>query len=62
SIGYNVCVAVFGGTTPYIVTWLTATTGDAIAPAYYLVIAAMVSLGVVLTLRESAGRSLTQVR
>ncbi|WP_283634549.1 MFS transporter [Mycolicibacterium poriferae] len=62
SIGYNVCVAVFGGTTPYIVTWLTAATGDAIAPAYYLVIAAMVSFGVVLTLRESAGRSLTQVR
>ena len=62
SIGYNVCVAVFGGTTPYIVTWLTAATGDAIAPAYYLVIAALVSLGVVLTLRESAGRSLTQVR
>lgn len=62
SIGYNVCVAVFGGTTPYIVTWLTATTGDAIAPAYYLVIAAIVSLGVVLTLRETAGRSLTQVR
>ena len=55
-------MAVFGGTTPYIVTWLTATTGDAIAPAYYLVIAAMVSFGVVLTLRESAGRSLTQVR
>ncbi|MBX7452650.1 MFS transporter [Mycolicibacterium sp. 3033] len=62
SIGYNVCVAVFGGTTPYIVTWLTVTTGDAIAPAYYLVIAAIVSLGVVLTLRETAGRSLTQVR
>ena len=61
SIGYNVCVAVFGGTTPYIVTWLTATTGDAIAPAYYLVIAAIVSLGVVLTLRETAGRSMTQV-
>lgn len=62
SIGYNVCVAVFGGTTPYIVIWLTATTGDAIAPAYYLVIAAVVSLGVVLTVRESAGRSLAQVR
>jgi MFS transporter, MHS family, proline/betaine transporter len=24
SIGYNVCVAAFGGTTPYVVTWLTA--------------------------------------
>lgn len=61
SIGYNICVAVFGGTTPYIVTWLTATTDNSIAPAYYLVIAAVVSLGTVLTLRETAGRSLAQV-
>ncbi|GAB3222021.1 MFS transporter [Mycolicibacterium hippocampi] len=61
SVGYNVCVAVFGGTTPYIVTWLTAATGNVIAPAYYLVIAAVVSLGTVLTLRESAARPLTQV-
>ncbi|MBX7430937.1 MFS transporter [Mycobacterium sp. Y57] len=58
SIGYNVCVALFGGTTPYVVTWLTATTGSAVAPAYYLVVAAVVSLGAVLTLRETAGRSL----
>ncbi|MDY6997434.1 MAG: MFS transporter, partial [Actinomycetota bacterium] len=49
SIGYNVCVAVFGGTTPYIVTWLTATTGNSIAPAYYLVIAAVMSLATVVT-------------
>ena len=61
SIGYNVCVAVFGGTTPYMVTWLTATTGNAIAPAYYLVTAAVISLAAVLTLRESAGRPLQQV-
>lgn len=61
SIGYNICVAVFGGTTPYIVTWLTASTGNSIAPAYYLVIAAVVSLGTVLTLRETAGRSPAQV-
>ena len=61
SVGYNICVAVFGGTTPYIVTWLTAATGNVIAPAYYLVIAAVVSLGTVLTLRESAARPLTQV-
>ena len=62
SIGYNICVALFGGTTPYMVTWLTVATGDAIAPAYYLVIAAVVSLAVVLTLRETSGRSLIQVR
>ncbi len=62
SIGYNLCVAVFGGTTPYIVTWLTADTGNALAPAYYLVAAALVSLATVATLRETAGRALAQVQ
>ncbi|OBI74324.1 MFS transporter [Mycobacterium sp. E740] len=60
SIGYNICVAGFGGTTPYVVTWLTAETGDHLAPAYYLTAAAVVSLAAVLTLRESAGRPLAQ--
>jgi MHS family proline/betaine transporter-like MFS transporter len=60
SIGYNVCVAAFGGTTPYVVTWLTARTGDNLAPSWYLVAAAVVSLVTVLTLRESAGRPLAQ--
>ncbi|MGP4056797.1 MFS transporter [Mycobacterium sp. 4D054] len=62
SVGYNVCVAVFGGTTPYVVTWLTAATGNPIAPAFYLMIAAALSLLTVLTLRESAGRALAQVQ
>ena len=60
SIGYNVCVAAFGGTTPYVVTWLTAETGNSIAPAYYVVAAAVVSLLTILTLRETAGRPLPQ--
>lgn len=62
SVGYNLCVAVFGGTTPYVVTWLTATTGNPIAPAFYLMAAAAVSLAAVWTLKESAGRALAQVR
>ncbi|AMO63763.1 arabinose efflux permease family protein [Mycolicibacterium phlei] len=60
SIGYNVCVAAFGGTTPYVVTWLTARTGDTLAPSWYLIAAAVISLATVLTLRESAGRPLAQ--
>ncbi|RAV18276.1 MFS transporter [Mycolicibacterium sp. GF69] len=60
SIGYNICVAGFGGTTPYVVTWLTAETGNNLAPAWYLIVAAVVSLAAVLTLRESAGRPLAQ--
>lgn len=58
SIGYNISVALFGGTTPYVVTWLTATTGNHRAPGIYLAVAAVVSLGAVLTLRETAGAPL----
>jgi MHS family proline/betaine transporter-like MFS transporter len=60
SIGYNVCVAAFGGTTPYLVTWLTAETDNALAPAFYLIVAAVISLATILTLRETAGRPLPQ--
>ena len=42
------------------VTWLTAETGNNVAPAYYVVAAAIVSLLTILTIRETAGRSLSQ--
>jgi MHS family proline/betaine transporter-like MFS transporter len=61
SIGYNIAVAGFGGTTPYVVTWLTQRTGDPLAPAFYVIVAAVVSLATVLVLRETAGRPLRAV-
>jgi MHS family proline/betaine transporter-like MFS transporter len=60
SIGYNASVALFGGTTPYIATWLVASTHDNVAPAYYLIVAAVVTLATVFTMRESAGRPMPQ--
>jgi MHS family proline/betaine transporter-like MFS transporter len=57
SVGYNIAVAGFGGTTPYVVTWLTSTNG-VMAPAFYLMIAAALSLLTVLGLRETAGSPL----
>ena len=60
SIGYNICVAAFGGTTPYVVTWLTAQTANNVAPAFYVVVAAVVSLLTIMTVRETAGRPLPQ--
>lgn len=44
SIAYNAATAVFGGFTPFIVTWLVARTGDPLAPAFYVVASAVVSL------------------
>ncbi|WP_102143565.1 MFS transporter [Mycobacterium hubeiense] len=58
SIGYNIAVAGFGGTTPYVVTWLTGSTGNNLAPAFYVTAAALVSLATVLTMRETAARPL----
>ncbi|CAN5693691.1 MFS transporter [soil metagenome] len=58
SIGYNLCVAVFGGTTPYVVTALTARTGNNLVTAFYLVGAAVISFVTILTMRETAGRPL----
>jgi uncharacterized protein (DUF697 family) len=45
SIGYNLAVMIFGGFAPFIVTWLSGSTGSPIAPVYYLLFST--ALGVV---------------
>lgn len=37
SITYNFAASVFGGFTPFLLTWLVAKTGDKLMPAHYLV-------------------------
>jgi MFS transporter, MHS family, proline/betaine transporter len=54
SVGYNLALGVLGGTTPMVVTYLLARSHDDLSPAFYLMGAAAVSLGVILTLRETA--------
>ncbi len=61
SIGYNISVAIFGGTAPYVATWLTDRTGNPLSPAYYVIIAAIVSLATVLTMRETSARPLRKL-
>lgn len=58
SIGYNLSVALFGGTAPYLMTWLIRQTGNTMAPAFAIMAGALVTLATALTLRESAGRPL----
>jgi MHS family proline/betaine transporter-like MFS transporter len=36
ALGYNVTLAIFGGTAPLVATWLIHKTGDLAAPAWYL--------------------------
>lgn len=58
-MSYNVTYAIFGGTAPYLATWLVAATGNSLAPAIYVSIVAVVSLMVVsVFIQETAGRPL----
>ena len=58
SVGYSLAVAVFGGFAPFIATWLIEITGSPISPAYYVLLAALVTALVILRLPESAHRPL----
>lgn len=44
SVGYALIIALFGGTAQLVVTWLISVTGNALVPAYYIVMAALLSL------------------
>ncbi|HET8624630.1 MAG TPA: MFS transporter [Gemmatimonadales bacterium] len=43
SVGYNVSLAVLGGTTPMVAAWLVSRTGFVLAPAAYLAVAALIT-------------------
>ena len=51
---YAVAIALFGGTAPFVVTWLTDVTKSPIAPAWYMCAALLVALCAMLAVRESA--------
>ncbi|WP_017197088.1 MFS transporter [Arthrobacter sp. M2012083] len=57
-IAYNFSVAIFGGTTPFIVQGLIEGTGDDMMPAYYLMATSVVGAIAIYFLRESAQRPL----
>ncbi|OOP62550.1 MFS transporter [Arthrobacter sp. SRS-W-1-2016] len=57
-IAYNFSVAIFGGTTPFIVASLIQATGDDMMPAYYLMGTSVVGAIAIYFLRESAQRPL----
>ncbi|MFD7664746.1 glycine betaine/L-proline transporter ProP [Streptomyces sp. NPDC059788] len=58
SIGFNISVSVFGGTTPLVVTALIGATGNNMMPAFYMMAAAVVGGIAVLLMSESACRPL----
>ena len=51
AIGYNLTLALVGGTAPLVATWLIKTTGRLTAPAWYLVVIAAVTFFVTLAVQ-----------
>ena len=51
---YALSIAIFGGTTQFMITWLIAKTGNPLAPAWYMVVALAAGVTAMLFVRESA--------
>ena len=58
AITYNISYAVFGGTAPFVATYLIATTGNKLAPAIYITVVAVGALIAALSMPETANRPL----
>ncbi len=54
SVGYNLAVALFGGFAPFIATWLIRETGNPLAPAFYVIAAAVITFVILTRIRETA--------
>ena len=57
---YSIPVAVFGGTTQLVVTWLLQVTRNPMSIAWYLTGISVIGLGAMIALRESAPRILAE--
>jgi len=58
SISNAVAVSVFGGTTQYVIAWLIGTSGNALAPAYYVILTSAISLWAMFQLPETFNRDI----
>jgi MHS family proline/betaine transporter-like MFS transporter len=56
SISYNLAVTIFGGFAPLIVTWLIASSGSKLAPSYYVMAAAIISVLALSLMHDRTGK------
>lgn len=54
AVSFNLANAIFGGTAPFVATLLISRTGNVLAPAWYLVAAAVITLVAVALARETS--------
>jgi len=62
ALGNNATNMLLGGTAPFIATWLIQTTGSPMAPAGYFIVCSILTFLAVLTIRETKGIDLAQIK
>ncbi len=58
ALSFNLANAIFGGTAPFVATWLIQVSGNKLAPAWYLVAAALIAMIAMAASKETAGKPL----
>ncbi len=58
SLAYNFAVTIFGGFAPLIVTWLIESTHNKLAPAFYVIAAAAISIVALTFMHDRTGKKL----
>lgn len=54
SILYALAISIFGGSTQFVIAWLTGVTGNPLAPAWYMFAAALLGVAAMAFARETA--------
>jgi hypothetical protein len=58
ALSYAIGVSIFGGSTPLMVAWLIKVTGSPTAPALYVIVTSLITIGAALTLPETRGHEI----
>ena len=58
ALGYNLTLGIVGGLTPLTATWLVHQTHSAVAPAFMIIVAALLSLSTILFMKETYKQNL----
>ena len=61
AFSFNLANALFGGSASYISFWLIDVTGNEIAPAWYMIVIAVIALVAMLLSHEHTGKDLTEI-
>jgi len=58
AVSYAIGVSIFGGSTQFLIAWLIDFTKNPVAPAFYVILTSLITIGAMLALPETRGREI----